>query len=59
MCKGCKNIREENFPFSDKVDLVRRKFFIDQEHQGVNDEEYLRIYYCPVCGKRLGVNYKK
>jgi len=65
-CPGCINIKESNFPFLyikesgeiqgteiEGCEIEAKGFFIDQEHQGINGKEYLKIEYCPVCGKKL------
>lgn len=51
-CKGCQNIQEQNFPFTE-ADGIR---LIDQENCGIEGEEYLMIKYCPVCGKLITRN---
>jgi len=71
-CKGCANIKEDNFPFvkailkatsfSIRAGMRGKRlkgFFIDQEHCGIGDAEYLKIFYCPVCGKKLRISKKK
>jgi hypothetical protein len=56
-CIGCKNIEEGNFPFthSNQID-TKEGFWIDTEGCGEVqnlEDYYLRIFYCPVCGKKL------
>lgn len=56
-CIGCLNIERQNFPFGKRedIDSHRKGYFIDSEGCGLTDEgDYcLRIYYCPVCGRKL------
>ena len=55
-CFGCINIKNESFPFSGYAANCKEGLYINTEGCGwvQNEEEYyLRIYYCPVCGKQL------
>jgi hypothetical protein len=62
-CIGCKNIKEERFPFNSKSprwddgEPPTGKMYIDTEHcgitQGGREDSYLEIFFCPVCGKKL------
>ena len=56
-CKGCLSIKENAFPFTDvatdeNYDELKGNY-IDQEGCGVDGETYLKIRFCPVCGKKL------
>jgi len=55
MCKGCLSIKNLLFPFCDeeRAGLVVKGVFIEQEGCGIDGETYLRIKFCPVCGKEI------
>lgn len=50
-CSGCKNIKHPAFPFV--YAAVINAYYIDNEGCGVDSEDMLRIFYCPVCGINL------
>ena len=54
-CPGCENIKNLSFPFMTEERNGRDVFLMDTEGQGVGQENeyYLLIFYCPVCGKKL------
>jgi len=54
-CKGCLSIENDLFPFL-REDIYRyhkKGPFINQEGCGVDGDDYLKIYFCPVCGKKI------
>jgi len=57
ICHGCLSIKNNLFPFTstayDDNYKELKGNFIDQEGCGVDGEDYLQIFYCPVCGKSL------
>ncbi len=61
-CIGCLNIEERNFPFGESRDMDSKKegYYINSEGCGLTEkgDYYLRIYYCPVCGKKLDNLFK-
>lgn len=54
-CIGCKNIKEENFPFR----FINDNIYIDMEGCGIDENgnqiDYFLIKYCPFCGKKLDI----
>lgn len=57
-CIGCENIDRNNFPFG----KMQKDFYIDTEGRGLvqnKDYYYLKIYYCPVCGRHLKTRNSK
>jgi hypothetical protein len=57
-CRVCKYVKEGVFPFLNRSKLGRnyrkpsaKGYFIDTE--GCTEEDEIRIYYCPSCGKKL------
>lgn len=53
ICFGCENIKNRSFPFI----LMNKSYRIDTEGQGnslsLDEDGYLKIFHCPVCGKKL------
>jgi len=61
-CIGCTNIANNSFPFTDQPydydgdSFKRMGYWIDTEGCGIVQDEkayYLKIFYCPICGKKL------
>lgn len=55
-CIGCRNIEQKSFPFVDGSGDNKPGNYIDTEGCGLVQNEkdyYLKIYFCPVCGKKL------
>lgn len=50
-CVMCEAILDKKFPFNKHLLTPFGGHFIDTE--GCIEEEYLQIFYCPVCGKEL------
>jgi len=60
-CEGCINIKLHNFPFGGGYEGIDGfvDYNIDQEGCGIQGQQFLKIYYCPVCGKKLETNSNK
>lgn len=51
-CYGCLSIENYLFPFVKKGEQL----YIDQEGCGVDGQDYLRVGFCPTCGRKLRVS---
>ncbi len=57
-CIGCISIRKGLFPFRWSIEVTSKKSevvnsYIDQEGCGLDGRDSLKIYFCPVCGRKL------